>query len=239
MRVAVISYDSADAASLTDRLRREGFDASAYQHLGQKGFRDLRAAPPDAILIDLMRMPSYGRAMGALLRESKPLRTIPLVFLEGDPEKTERVRTLLPDAGFATLPKIGAALRKAGRGGSSAPIVPKLETALAQKLKVADTVRLVGAPDGFIDLLPGVRASDESETVLLFVRSAAALGRDLSRFADTRRLWVLWPKKASGIRCDLTLPRIHEACGALGLVAYKTCSVDETWSGAAVARRRG
>jgi len=115
MRVAVVSYDAADGASLADRLRREGFDAQPYQHLGSKGFRELRARPPDAIVIDLLRMPSYGRAMGALLRESKTLRTIPLVFVEGDPEKTARVRELLPDAAFATLPRIPPALRRVAR----------------------------------------------------------------------------------------------------------------------------
>jgi CheY-like chemotaxis protein len=239
MRVAVISYDLIDAAGLTDRLRREGFDASALP-LGQKALRQLRDEPPDAALIDLMRMPSYGRTIGAMIRESKSLRRIPLVFLEGEPEKTERVRALLPDAGFATLPKIAAALRKAGSGGPAAsPIVPKSDLSVAQKLKVGETVRLVGAPEGFLELLPGVRSAKESDTVLLFVRSAAALSSDLARFAGAKRLWVLWPKKASGVACNVTLPVIHEACGPLGLVAYKTCSVDATWSAAAVARRRG
>jgi hypothetical protein len=130
-------------------------------------------------------------------------------------------------------------LRKAGLGGPAAPIVPKSDQPVGQKLKIGETVRLVGAPEGFLEFLPGVRAAKESDTVLLFVRSAAALGRDLGRFAKARRLWVLWPKRASGVACDVTLPVIHEACGALGLVAYKTCSVDATWSAAAVSPRGG
>ena len=37
--------------------------------------------------IDLTRLPSYGKAMGVLLRQQKALGRIPLVFVEGDPDK--------------------------------------------------------------------------------------------------------------------------------------------------------
>jgi len=101
-------------------------------------------------------------------------------------------------------------------------------------------VRLVDAPEGIETLLPNVKVTADADTVLLFVKSAASLFRQLDRFAKSRRLWVAWPKKASRLASDLSFPRIQDACGSLGLVAYKTCSVDQTWSAAAIApRRRG
>ena len=75
-----------------------GFEASAYPTTGTRGFRGIRQDPPHVILIDLVRMPSYGRAMGVLLRQQKQLGLIPLVFVEGDPEKAAKVRATLPDA---------------------------------------------------------------------------------------------------------------------------------------------
>ena len=53
-------------------------------------------------------MPSYGKATGAILRETRSLRTIPLIFIEGDPQKTAVVReirsTVHPPAGVSATP---------------------------------------------------------------------------------------------------------------------------------------
>jgi CheY-like chemotaxis protein len=246
VRVVVVHYEAAEAAALADRLRREGIAAEPYTALGTRGFRQLSAAPPDAILIDLIRMPSYGRAMGGMLRKTKSTRAIPIVFLEGDPEKTDRVRELLPDAGFTSLPRLAPALRRAVRTAPAEPVVPESrEVPAGQKLRIPEgaTVSLIGAPEGFEAVLGGARVtrSRGGEVVLLFARTAAAIGRELPGLAKMlpgRRLWVLWPKRTSRAAGDLSLPRIHDACAPLGLVAYKTCSVDATWSAAAVSRRR-
>jgi CheY-like chemotaxis protein len=245
VRVVVVHYEPAEALALAERLRRDGIAAEPYLHVGTRGLRDLRANPPDAILIDLMRMPSYGRAMGAMLRETRSTRAIPLVFLEGDPEKTARVRDLLPDALFATFPRLKAVIERAIRRPPADPVVPDRAVPIAKKLRLRDgvTVALIGAPTGFESTLGGAKTtrSGNGDVVLLFVKSAAALGRDLPRFASLERgraLWILWPKRASGVAADVSLPRIHEACAPFGLVAYKTCSIDDTWSAAAIAPRR-
>ncbi len=244
MRVVVVHYDLAEAVTLADRLRRDGLDAEPCRCLGTKVISRLRSDPPDVVVIDLMRMPSYGRAIGATLRETKSTRSIPLVFLEGDPEKTARVRETLPDAVFAPLDRLAAATKRAVRTAPAEPVVPDRTVPVAKKLRIGkgDAVSLIGAPAGFEAHLPGasLQRSADSAIVLLFVKSSAALGRELPKLAarPPRALWVLWPKRASKTVADLSLPRIHDACGPLGLVAYKTCSVDETWSAAAVSRRR-
>jgi hypothetical protein len=51
-------------------------------------------------------------------------------------------------------------------------------------------------------------------------------------------LWVAWPKKASGIASDLSEPIVREAGLASGLVDYKICAIDATWSGLKFARRK-
>ncbi len=249
MRVAVVHYDLAEAAELAARLRRDGIDARPCGVLGAKAVREIRAESPDAILIDLLRMPSYGRAIGALLREQKSTRSIPLVFLAGDPEKTARAKELLPDAAFATLPKVAAALRRAVGRPPANPAVPDATKApLAGKLRIrsGDRVGMVGAPEDFeIGGLPADvdvrRGGREGDVVLVFVKSPAAVEKELRWFAAAlpRMLWLVWPKRASGVRGHFSLTQIHEACGAVGLVGYMTCAVDRTWSAVAVSRRKG
>jgi len=49
---------------------------------------------------------------------------------------------------------------------------------------------------------------------------------------------VAWPKKASGVTTDLTENRVRDAGLAHGLVDYKVCAIDATWSGLKFARRK-
>lgn len=246
MRVVVVHYEAAEAAALAERLRCDGVDAEASVQLGGKTLRQIRANPPDAVLIDLMRMPSYGRSIAVMLREAKSTRGIPIVFLEGDPEKTALARQVLPDAGFATMPRLKSALERAVLRKPADPVVPASRAVpVAKKLRLRDgaAVALIGAPDGFEAALPGVATTRgrDGDVILLFAKSVAALGRELPRFAKPaagRSLWILWPKRTGRAACDLSLPRIHELCAPLGLVAYQTCSVDDIWSAAAVAPRR-
>ncbi len=115
-RILVIHWNAAEAAARAERLRGEGFETSCFtDQRDGAGFRALRENPPDAVVIDLARLPSHGQAVGIALRAQKATRMVPLVFIEADPEKTARVRGLLPDAVFTTWPRIGAALRRALR----------------------------------------------------------------------------------------------------------------------------
>jgi len=251
-RVLVIHRDVSAAAERAARLRGQGFEAEPYTSVGAKGFRGIRANPPDVALIDLTRLPSYGKAMGALLRESPSLRGIPLVFVEGDPAKTALVREILPDATYSPWPRIGAAIRRALSRASKAPLPPRQsQTSLAAKLgiRAGTLVALVRAPEGFDAILgpapEGVRTQEqvgEADVVLLFFKSAAALGRELPGLPNLmrkgRKVWILWPKQASEQAGELTMVRIREMASLVGLVDYKVCAVDATWSGMVLGRRR-
>jgi len=83
---------------------------------------------------------------------------------------------------------------------------------------------------------------DGAEVVLVFVRNSGELGRELPGFAGMMRrgsrVWVLWPKKASGEGGGLTMPAIRQMAAEFGLVDYKVCAVDATWSALMLAERR-
>jgi hypothetical protein len=54
---------------------------------------------------------------------------------------------------------------------------------------------------------------------------------------DGGALWLIWPKKTSGIARDLGEAQVRKFGLAAGWVDYKICAVDETWSGLQFARR--
>ncbi|MBS1855572.1 MAG: hypothetical protein JST11_09430 [Acidobacteria bacterium] len=249
-RVLVIHREPAEAAELAARLRDRGVEAQPYLTLGPRGFRGIRGDPPDAILIDLNRAPSYGRTMGALLRESASLRTIPLVFIAGEPAKTAAAKRILPDAFYAPWSEVPAAIKRAIARAPRNPLAPRPPArSVAQKLGIEpdSAVALCHAPAEFaLDLPAGVRVRkhpDGAAVVLVFARSAAALARELPAVAGLmekgRRVWLLWPKKASKVESGLTMPRVRELAIATGLIDYKVCAVDATWSAMAVGPRRG
>ena len=51
------------------------------------------------------------------------------------------------------------------------------------------------------------------------------------RLEQSGGLWVAWPKKASGVKTDLTEGVAREVGLPEGLVDNKVCAIDETWSG--------
>jgi hypothetical protein len=73
------------------------------------------------------------------------------------------------------------------------------------------------------------------DVVLSFCADRAALDRQLPRLLPrlepTGRLWVCWPKRASGLAVDLDDTTVRELGLGTGLVDVKVCAVDETWSG--------
>ncbi|TMI58226.1 DUF3052 family protein [Candidatus Bathyarchaeota archaeon] len=120
--------------------------------------------------------------------------------------------------------------------GEAAPLHQELG------IKSGYTVSLVGAPPGFrqtlgelpenVVLRDGVRS--QSNLTLWFVRSRTELEERLQRmkvFSKNAGLWIIWPKQTSKLQTDLGQPVVREAGIAAGMVDFKICSIDTTWSG--------
>ena len=82
--------------------------------------------------------------------------------------------------------------------------------------------------------LAGTNA-DELDLVHLFTKTRAELLELLeiykTKIKQNGAIWVSWPKKASGIRSEITEDTVREVALPMGLVDIKVCAVDETWSG--------
>jgi hypothetical protein len=255
-RVMLIHWNAAEAEPRLNALTKAGHDASLFIPHSSTALKGLSADPPEAILVDLARLPSQGTAVAIELRRRKALRTVPTVFIGGLPEKLERPRQLLPDATFTTWPRIAAALRKALAAPPAHPVVPNTMagysgTPLPRKLGIKPEARvlLIDAPDAFEHLLDPLPAGAHlSRTprgtfnlVLLFASSREDLVRHFDSstalIASKGHLWIAWPKKTSRLAGDLTQDFVR----AYGLdrlwVDFKICAIDADWSGLCFARR--
>ena len=124
-------------------------------------------------------------------------------------------------------------------------------TPLPKKLGIRenDSIVLVNAPARFDrKLRPWPDGSEvvenpaKARVAVLFAASQSELIRDFRPLARTLpesvRLWIAWPKKASGVKTDLSENLVREFGLAAGWVDYKVSAIDETWSGLCFARKK-
>jgi CheY-like chemotaxis protein len=255
-RVHLICWKDDRAAELRDLLEEAGWmvDSTPFQ---MSTLKSLAAAPPDAVVIDLGRLPAQGRDVGVALRTRAGTRDIPIVFVDGAEEKIARTRDLLPDAAYLTRDEMAMALPRALAEAPAAPVVPASTlagysgTPLPKKLGVkrGSVVALVNAPSDFASTLgelpDDVKVHDgtqpDATVTLWFVRSQNALEESIASMARIRkggRLWICWPKKASGVTTDVTQQAVRSTGLAAGIVDFKICAIDGTWSGLCFANRK-
>ena len=254
--IRLICWKADRAAELANELESAGFTVD-FSALDGAGLRELRRSPPDAVVIDLGRLPAQGRDVGVMLRSAASSRHTPLVFLEGSEEKVAKAREVLPDAGYTPRGGMVESIRRAIAAPTADPIVPESTfagysgTPLPRKLGITSnsTTALVEAPADFESTLgelpPGVAvvrgATPEAGVTLWFLRSLSDLEKEIDRMAKTSgdgRLWICWPKKASGIVTDLSQNRVRSTGLASGLVDFKICAIDAIWSGLCFTRRK-
>ena len=117
-------------------------------------------------------------------------------------------------------------------------------TPLPKKLEIKEHARVatVGAPVDFAGTLGALPAgaslrrglAGPRDLTIWFVTSRRQLAGDLPRVMPARgegSLWVAWPKKASGVKTDVTENVLREVILPHGLVDRKVCAIDTTWSG--------
>ncbi len=121
-------------------------------------------------------------------------------------------------------------------------------TPLWKKLGIKDGSRVLieHGPDGFdaqlsalaplphqVEFLP--RLTKGIDVVVLFTAEQKLLERRFhvlaSRLVPTGRLWIAWPKKASGLATDLTFALVQGHGLEHGMVDNKTASVTDTFQG--------
>ncbi len=112
------------------------------------------------------------------------------------------------------------------------------------------TLGLPGVPPGVRRRLQKVLSQCEIvpapttqvDVVLLFETRRRALEESFRRWraslAPTGSLWLVWPKRSSGVESDLTDRSVREIGLSGGLVDVKVCALTGAWSGLKFVVRR-
>jgi len=255
--VKLILWNATEAQERALTLTTAGYSVDALIPLGLKSVRLLNENPPDAIVVDLSRLPSQGRDIGLLLRQYKKTRNIPLVFVDGDPIKVERIKKLLPDAVFARWTNILSSLKSGIDHPPTQPMKAKsvfdayAGAPLTKKLgiKPGSIIVLACAPRGFrkkLEPLPeNVRVTNRPSTArdltIWFNRSRKdfiRMLRPMIAMIGNGKLWIVWPKQGGPLASELTQRIVRAAGLSEGLVDYKICSIDEAWSALLFTKRK-
>ena len=91
-KIRLIHWKPAEAEELVKVLRAVSFEVD-YEAFSNKVMQADRQSSPDAIVIDLTRLPSHGRDLGIAYRTYKATRLTPIVFVGGDPKKASKVNS--------------------------------------------------------------------------------------------------------------------------------------------------
>ncbi len=252
-RARIIHWRPEEAERLLEVVRSCGFTADYTESTrGADITRAIQECVPEVVVIDLSRLPSHGKEIGVWLRGRKATRHVPLIFVDGEPEKVAKVRDLLPDAAFVARQDLAGALGTATPNTQALVPPPIMERyggrTVAQKIgmKPNSQATVMDPPRDYrkvIGELPDgaelVEDPDAPEAVTLwFIHEPegflAALPR-MRTIATKTKLWVLWRK---GRKNGLNQNFVREAGIDSGLVDYKICSVSDVWSGMAFARKK-
>lgn len=252
--VRLVHWNEDEGLERQKQLEAFGFEALFDFGDGLFVSRQVKASPPDAVVIDLSRLPSHGREVAHSIRGTKATRHVPLVFVDGEPEKVKKTKQLLPDATYTTWGRIKTSLPKAIAKPPKTPVIPDHRvwgTPLVTKLGVKPGFRvaLLASPRGFADSLkplpPKVaftaRPDPRIDVFICFARTTRELQAhilSLHGVSGRQTLWLAWPKKASGVTSDLDGNVVRNSGLAAGWVDFKVCSIDDTWSGLAFKRRK-
>jgi len=257
-RIYLIHWNATEAVERAALLRRAGFEVE-YGMPNAAGIRALKENRPDAFLIDLSRLPSQGRDVALVIRQGKTTRNAPIVFAGGLPEKLQTVKKHLPDAVYSSWDTIPQAIRSAIAKPLSNPVVPRTSldaysgAPLPKKLgvKTDSRIMLIDAPTGLKSLIGPLpdgakyisKRPNEGGLIIWFVKLETHLRSEIDTvsnlLADRGGIWICWPKKTSGVKSDLSEKMVRHIGLTSGLVDYKVCSIDDTWSGLKFARRKG
>lgn len=251
--VRLVCWSDEIAKQRATQIKAHGYQVDASSLRGSSAYVSrFRSLNPDAIVIDLDRLPSHGREVALALRASKSTRHFPIVFTGGVDDKVQKLRAELPDAVFTTWEKVGLALKRAIANPISNPVrsVPHMErwnkSSLTQKLGMGTAIKVALIGDHTRELeeilgeLPeGVTLSEriaaDTKLILYPVHTLRELDVSLDHASrhlpETASFWIIHPKGGPGIERDFNQNDVRELALARGFVDYKVCSVDSRLSG--------
>jgi len=256
--IRLIHWNQTEAKQKAQILQSAGYTVN-YELLTPSKLKELKNNPPDAIVIDLTRLPMQGRDIAITIRHNKATRKVPIVLVEGDPQKLALIKTQLPDATYTDYNQIQTTLKQTLVYPPKVTVVPTSifeqykDTPLAKKLgiKLNTTIALINPPPDFTETLGKLpkgttitkTANEKPNIVIWFTKTWKDLETGITKIATplapTAKLWIAWPKKQEAeISTDLTQAIVRKTGLTHGLVDYKICAINKTWSALLFTKRK-
>lgn len=240
--LALIVWNQQEAEQRAVSLREGGHEVTTFFAASSTMMKLIRAAAPQALIVDLNRQPSLGIQIGLATRK------IPIVYIEGDAEKTAKAKAKVPGATYTTWKKLPALLKRIGSlapsTSSGSPMDLYKETPVAAKLGLdkVRTIVAIEAPRAFLQLLPPhvevVEEHQPSDATFCFATSARELQARIESLAARAPVWIAWPKRSTRSAAELNMYTVREIAFGAGLVDYKICGIDRHWSAMLFTRRK-
>lgn len=96
-----------DEQELKDRIKSvKGLGLKIHSHWSTKETVKWGDTLPDIFIISLDKLPSHGRQYAQWLWEAKKRQHIPLIFIDGKPDKVEQTREKFPKAIYCNSDKL-------------------------------------------------------------------------------------------------------------------------------------
>ena len=253
--IRLIHWNQAEAKELALLLNKGKYEINTTPFFPGK-LKGTVLQYPDIFIIDLSRLPSQGRDLGIFLRKNKSTRNIPIIYTDGEQGKLSKLKNILPDAYYSNWNDIENTIDLSLTKIQNNPIVPDSVFAgyegvpLIKKLGIKNNmeVSIIDSPDNFEQILGELPAGvkfqknlDNPDLIIWFVNSVKQFEKKLIRIKQKTGkggLWIVYPKKSSQLNSDLSQTIVRNAGLAIGLVDYKVCSINDTWTGLKFAVRK-
>jgi CheY-like chemotaxis protein len=257
-RIRLIHWNNTEARQRAQIIRSAGYTINS-EPITPQTLKELKSNPADAIVIDLTRLPMQGRDIAITIRHNRFTRNVPIVFVDGDLKKLSNIKKQLPDATYTDYDRIQATLKQIL---ANPPMVTAVPTSIFEQykdrpltkklgIKPGITITIIDPPSDFVKSLGRLpkdtiitRTIDRgSDMVVWFTRTTKDLETYIAEIVTplvlSAKLWIAWPKKqASETTTDLTQAAVRKTGLAHGLVDYKICAIDRTWSALLFTKRK-
>jgi hypothetical protein len=254
-----LHWHADEAADHVKPLKAAGHRVRVHSNVEKTA--DFGPTPSDAFVISLDRLPSHGRAVAAVLWESKKRRSIPVIFVGGATDKIKATKTMFPAATYCRRDELLDVLKGLEAGALAVPVEATLKKPstsgysgkpLPQKMGLiaGQRVAFLHPPKEWDDLIGPMPAdvtrfakpAKDLDLAVLFVTERRTLAKEFPKLtahmAAKGMIWVSWPKKSAKVKTDLDENVVREIGLDENWVDVKVCAVSEVWSGLKFLRRK-
>ncbi|MCI0585573.1 MAG: hypothetical protein L0323_01875 [Planctomycetes bacterium] len=113
-RVVYVHWNGAEGKATVRALREAGHEILFHfsQDAGAPTWKAMKEWLPEAMVVSLSRLPSHGRQVVTWFWEAKSRRSVPVLFVGGEPEKVAVAKKAFPQATFTSEARLLADLAR-------------------------------------------------------------------------------------------------------------------------------